>query len=130
MSGRAGRSGTEGNVFIQTFQPDHPVIKSIIVCDKEKFINWELSRRKQNFQPPFSSFISMIIQNKKEPISDSQAEWASLFDGKTFDGWHQFNKSEMSPSWYIENGEMIFDPKLTKGKSSISKRKHIEGIFG
>ncbi|MAH79071.1 MAG: primosomal protein N' [Rickettsiales bacterium] len=68
VSGRAGRSGSEGNVFIQTFQPDHPVIKSIIVFDKEKFINWELSRRKQNFQPPFSSLISMIIQNKKEQL--------------------------------------------------------------
>ena len=34
-------------------------------------------------------------------------EWTYLFDGKTFDGWHQYNKDKMSDAWYIENGEMV-----------------------
>ena len=71
---------------------------------------------------------SFGLHNEKEKNSNPQTEWISLFDGKTFDGWYQFNKSEMSPSWYIENEEMIFDPKLTKGKSSLSKRKQDHSI--
>ena len=71
---------------------------------------------------------SFELHDKKEQNPDPKAEWTSLFDGETFDGWHQFNKSEMSPSWYIENGEMIFDPKLTKSKSFLSKRKEVHNI--
>jgi len=32
------------------------------------------------------------------------SEWTYLFDGKTFNGWHQYNKDKMSDAWYIENG--------------------------
>ena len=71
---------------------------------------------------------SFGLHDKKEQKSNKPAKWISLFDGKTFDGWHQFNKSEMSPSWYIENGEMIFDPKLTRKKSFFSKRKQDHSI--
>lgn len=72
--------------------------------------------------------LSFGLHDKKEQNSDSKAEWISLFDGKTFDGWHQFNKSEMSPSWYIKNGEMIFDPKLTREKSLFSRRRQVQNI--
>ena len=34
----------------------------------------------------------------------------SLFDGKSFDGWHQFNKNKMSTAWEIVDGVMVFDP--------------------
>ena len=35
------------------------------------------------------------------------SEWEYLFDGKSFNGWHQYNKNVMSDAWYIENGEMV-----------------------
>ena len=35
------------------------------------------------------------------------SEWTYLFDGKTFNGWHQYNKDKMSDAWYIENGEIV-----------------------
>ena len=39
------------------------------------------------------------------------SEWTYLFDGKTFNGWHQYNKDKMSDAWYIENGEMVLKSK-------------------
>ena len=75
-----------------------------------------------------TSTISFGLHDKKECDPDPQAKWISLFNGKTFDGWHQFNKSEMSPSWYIENGAMIFDPKLTQNKLLPSKREQGHNI--
>tara|TARA_B110000263_G_scaffold146182_1_gene126746 strand:- start:708 stop:1436 length:729 start_codon:yes stop_codon:yes gene_type:complete len=38
-------------------------------------------------------------------------KWISLFDGKSFNGWHQYNGGPVSNKWIIENGVMIFDPK-------------------
>ncbi len=35
------------------------------------------------------------------------SDWEYLFDGKSFNGWHQYNSNDMSDAWYIENGEMV-----------------------
>jgi len=66
VAGRAGRKDLKGEVFIQTYQPNHPVIKSSISSDYEWFINYELNERRNNFLPPFSSFISIIINSVNE----------------------------------------------------------------
>ena len=39
------------------------------------------------------------------------SEWTYIFDGKTFNGWHQYNKDKMSDAWYIENGEIVLKSK-------------------
>ncbi|MAI60457.1 MAG: primosomal protein N' [Rickettsiales bacterium] len=61
VSGRAGRKDQEGNVVIQTFQPDHIVFKN---CQKYSFKNFydqEIKRRRKFEHPPFSNFISLVI---------------------------------------------------------------------
>ncbi len=70
VSGRAGREKTKGKVFIQTFQPHHPVFKAILDDKKDLFVNWELSQRQKNYQPPFSKFISIIISHKIDHIAE------------------------------------------------------------
>lgn len=47
------------------------------------------------------------VDQKEQP---SQKEWVILFDGKSFDGWHQFNEAQMSSAWDIIDGAMVFDP--------------------
>lgn len=68
VSGRAGRKNLIGEVFIQTLQPEHPVIKLCKEQDSKKFINWELKSRSKNSQPPFKSYISLILISKIENI--------------------------------------------------------------
>ena len=48
--------------------------------------------------------------NIKHKVEQKSSDWVSLFDGKTFNGWHQFNKSGMSPAWSIEDDAMVFNP--------------------
>ena len=62
-----------GKVFIQTFQPNHPVIRSIITSKKENFIDWELSERKKNLQPPYSKLISLIVMNKEKTLAEDHS---------------------------------------------------------
>ena len=73
VSGRAGREKTKGKVFIQTFQPEHPVFKAILNGKKDLFVNWELSNRQKNHQPPFSKFISIIINHKIDQIAEKKS---------------------------------------------------------
>jgi hypothetical protein len=47
---------------------------------------------------------------------DTEGEWVSLFDGKTFDGWHIYGSDGMSDRWKIVDGAMVFTPgKKIKG---------------
>ena len=68
VGGRAGRKNLQGEVFIQTLQPDHPVIKLCTERNNNYFVDWELISRKENNQPPFSSYTSLIFSSKKEKL--------------------------------------------------------------
>ncbi|MEE2695047.1 MAG: primosomal protein N' [Pseudomonadota bacterium] len=63
VSGRAGRKSLDGEVYIQTFQPNHPILEMSKKYDKKQFLNWEILSRKKNFQPPFSNLISICIES-------------------------------------------------------------------
>ncbi len=65
-SGRAGREGKQGIVFIQTFLPDHPVMLALKNNDKTAFIKQELSARKLLKMPPYGLLISLILSGKDE----------------------------------------------------------------
>ena len=57
-------------------------------------------------------------ENENQTKQSNLGEWISLFDGKSFDGWHQFNKNEMSIAWEIVDGAMFFDPNKKEEKES------------
>ena len=65
VSGRAGRKNVTGNVIIQTYQPEHPVIKICKDYKIDEFYEWEINSRKKHNQPPFSNFISIISSSKQ-----------------------------------------------------------------
>lgn len=43
---------------------------------------------------------------KQEPVA-AESEWTSLFDGKTFNGWKEYNSDTINPKWEIEEGMII-----------------------
>jgi hypothetical protein len=49
--------------------------------------------------------VSFIKNNNK--METAKGKWISLFDGKTFDGWHNFNKTGSVTGWDIEDGSMV-----------------------
>lgn len=59
--------------------------------------------------PLFLILIVLIncAPEKKEITLPSEPEWVSLFDGKTFDGWKEYNSETINPKWEVENGMII-----------------------
>ena len=51
VAGRSGRSGERGKVFLQTYQPDHPIIKEVINNDYNKMFEKQLIERKDYKYP-------------------------------------------------------------------------------
>lgn len=64
VRGRAGRGSDKGEVFIQTNQPKHEVIKHVINNELELFYEKILEQRKEFYYPPFSRLIEITIQSK------------------------------------------------------------------
>lgn len=63
VAGRAGRSPLGGKVILQTFQPDHYVIRCAAGHDFEAFYRQELGYRQQMGYPPFTRLVRLEYRN-------------------------------------------------------------------
>jgi primosomal protein N' (replication factor Y) (superfamily II helicase) len=59
--GRAGREEGYGVGYLQTHQPEHPVMKALIAQDREAFYNSEIAVRETSGYPPFGRLASLLI---------------------------------------------------------------------
>jgi primosomal protein N' (replication factor Y) len=59
--GRAGREEGRGIGFLQTHQPEHPVMKALILGDREAFYSSEIELRERTHYPPFGRLASLVI---------------------------------------------------------------------
>ncbi len=74
VSGRAGRKHKQGKVFIQTLQPQHPVIQYVINDDLKLFYNNQLQERKQYHYPPYSRLIQLSVVAKDVNLVNNMSE--------------------------------------------------------
>ena len=66
VSGRAGRDEYEGSVYIQTYFPDNKIFEILSQNQAAEFYQNELENRQQNFLPPYSRIIAVIITGDDE----------------------------------------------------------------
>ncbi len=59
--GRAGREAGQGIGYLQTHQPQHPVMRALISCDREAFYQSEIDARERTGYPPFGRLASLIV---------------------------------------------------------------------
>ena len=76
VSGRAGRAEKPGEVFIQTFRPDDPVICLAADAKFGHFADAELAERKEAGLPPYVKFATALFRAKDTLIVQ---RWADLY---------------------------------------------------
>jgi primosomal protein N' (replication factor Y) (superfamily II helicase) len=59
--GRAGRDAGIGRGFLQTHQPEHPVMRALIAQDREAFYSAEIGLREAAHYPPFGRLASIVV---------------------------------------------------------------------
>lgn len=64
VAGRAGRSERQGEVYIQTYQPDHPVLDYVRRNDYLSLITSQMVERKQFWYPPFTRLIKITVKHR------------------------------------------------------------------
>ena len=68
VAGRAGRENISGQVYIQTYNPENLVIKSLQKNNRNEFLSMEMSSRKVLNMPPFGKLASIILSSTNETL--------------------------------------------------------------
>jgi primosomal protein N' (replication factor Y) len=63
VSGRAGRSRKKGTALLQTYQPEHPVIRAILSGEEEQFWRAEAAERMEAGVPPYGRMAGIVLSS-------------------------------------------------------------------
>ena len=72
--GRAKRGHQNSNIFIQSFQPDHPLISYATNSDYDGLYKYLLQKRRQSSLPPYSFLLKLSLTYKTERAAISNAQ--------------------------------------------------------
>ncbi|WP_170587714.1 primosomal protein N' [Ruegeria arenilitoris] len=71
VAGRAGRADKPGAALLQTFQPEHPVIRAILSGDEEGFWRAEAAGRQAAGVPPYGRMAGIVLSGPEVgPVFD------------------------------------------------------------
>ena len=63
VAGRAGRAEAPGEALLQTYQPEHAVIRSIVAGDEEAFWAAEAAERRAAGVPPYGRMAGIVLSS-------------------------------------------------------------------
>ena len=71
--GRAGREEGRGLGYLQTHQPEHPVMKALIAGDRDAFYLSEIAMRERSGYPPFGRLGSLLVSGADRHATEAHA---------------------------------------------------------
>ncbi|MGD1821312.1 MAG: replication restart helicase PriA [Pleomorphochaeta sp.] len=69
VAGRAGRFSDNGEVVIQTLQPDNLAIQKALKCERDSFYEEELKIRNETEFPPFSRQLNLVFRGMDKDLT-------------------------------------------------------------
>ncbi|MEP0234680.1 MAG: primosomal protein N' [Parasphingorhabdus sp.] len=73
VTGRAGRVTGGGRGFLQTYSPDHPVLKALMSQDRDAFYAAEIEARRAAGLPPFGRLAALVISGPDKMAAEGYA---------------------------------------------------------
>ena len=133
VSGRAGRKKKRGKVLIQTFTPEHPIIKNVIENDYVSMYSSQLAERQEFIYPPYFRLINICIKDKNQTKLDQAANVLAKSLRKVF-GARIFGPQ--SPvinriqNYYIINILLKIEKKSSPAKAKWILNQHANHLKG
>ncbi|MEM0900177.1 MAG: primosomal protein N' [Pseudomonadota bacterium] len=78
VTGRAGRTGRKSAAYIQTYQPEHPVMQACASGDSEAFYAAQIAEREAGAMPPFGRLASIIVSANDRKQAEGHARELAL----------------------------------------------------
>lgn len=71
VSGRAGRKGQRGKVFLQTKNKELPIIRQVVENDYQRFYEALLEERRLFSYPPFHRLVYVFLRHRHDEVVES-----------------------------------------------------------
>jgi primosomal protein N' (replication factor Y) len=78
VAGRAGRAEAPGDVKLQTFSPEHPVMQALVSGDLAAFYEAEKAARRPGHWPPYGRLAALIVSAEQAEAADRCARALGL----------------------------------------------------
>ena len=75
VAGRAGRANKKGIVYIQTYNPNHPIIKNVVENDFLEMFQTQILERDLFKYPPFFKLIKLTLKHKNYETLKKGSFW-------------------------------------------------------
>ncbi len=82
VTGRAGREAISGTGYIQTYMPEHPVIKALVGGNRDAFLAQEIAMREAAGYPPFGRLTALIVTASSMPQANGYARMLASYAPK------------------------------------------------
>ena len=73
VAGRAGRGDLPGEVIVQTYKPEDPIILAAARQDYRSFFEEEFDRRRAGLYPPFTIMARLLVESASESAARQHA---------------------------------------------------------
>ncbi len=73
VAGRAGRAQAPGQVLLQTYTPEHPVMQALVANDFGRFMQREAAERRPGHWPPYGRLAALIVSADSATDADHAA---------------------------------------------------------
>ncbi|MDO8423051.1 MAG: primosomal protein N' [Parvibaculum sp.] len=73
VAGRAGRGERRGRVYLQTYMPDHSVMRALMAGDRDAFLAREAEARERVKLPPFGRLAGVVVSSENAGLATSFA---------------------------------------------------------
>lgn len=96
VAGRAGRDNLPGRVVLQTYEPNHPVIRFAKDQDYVRFYQYEITERKKLLYPPFSLFLRVVFTDRDEQKAEQSClDYAKALEGALIDALGEDGRQDL-----------------------------------
>lgn len=130
VSGRAGRRDKPGTVVIQTSNPDHPLLQTILRHSYEEFYNGQVADRHEHLYPPFSRLIEVTVKHTDKKVCRTIAQVLFETFRKTLSGTRILGPGEPMVSKIRNQFLMSLLIKIPRGGAVLPEIKHsiVQGV--
>lgn len=73
VAGRAGRAERKGRVYLQTYMPEHTVMRALVAGDRDAFLGREAEARERVALPPFGRLAGVVVSSTDAHLAQ---KWA------------------------------------------------------
>jgi primosomal protein N' (replication factor Y) len=130
VSGRAGRRARQGEVVIQTANPEHPLLNLILKHDFESFYEREILDRHQHDYPPFTRLIEIVIKHTDKKVCREAAQKLAGQLRHEIPGIKVMGPGEPMIARIRNQYLMSILLKIFRGKSDLAQIKnHLQGCI-